>query len=242
MRSSPRYGARLLPQALLSSSPTRMDLPWAARWSPGGKSTLGMSMGSVSRTSIGRRCRRLPERSTSAISCSATTRPKSRRNRVSQSRATCSAMDATSDSAGCLKTCPGSRDTWTPTPISSPRAALTKRRANDSRPSWSGGGADGTPLALSPDRPDPTRVNQDFSFAGDTDGRRCPFSAHIRVVNPRDQPLSPRVTGGVPHLLRRGSSYGPEWVPGRNDAADRGLLGLFLCTASRGNSFRPCAG
>ncbi len=90
---------------------------------------------------------------------------------------------------------------------------------------------DGTPLVLSPDRRDPTLVDSNFSFAADTDGMRCPFSAHIRLVNPRDQPLSARVTGGVPHLLRRGSSYGPEWVPGQNDAADRGLIGLFLCAS-----------
>ena len=101
---------------------------------------------------------------------------------------------------------------------------------------------DGTPLALSPDRPDPTLTGRDFSFAADTDGTRCPFSAHIRVANPRDQPLSPLVTTGVPRLLRRGSSYGPEWVPGRNDAADRGLIGLFLCAALTGNSSRFCAG
>lgn len=38
------------------------------------------------------------------------------------------------------------------------------------------------------------------------------------------------MTNGVPPLLRRGLSYGPEWVPGTNDD-DRGLLGLFLCSS-----------
>jgi Dyp-type peroxidase family len=90
---------------------------------------------------------------------------------------------------------------------------------------------DGTPLTLSPDRADPTLVDHDFSFATDTKGMGCPFSGHIRVANPRDQALSAKVTGGVPRLLRRGSSYGPEWVPGKNDAAERGLIGLFLCAS-----------
>jgi Dyp-type peroxidase family len=90
---------------------------------------------------------------------------------------------------------------------------------------------DGTPLALSPDRSDATLAYEAFSYATDVNGIRCPFSAHIRVTNSRDQPLSPLVTGGVPRLLRRGSSYGPEWVPGQNDTADRGLIGLFLCAS-----------
>jgi Dyp-type peroxidase family len=90
---------------------------------------------------------------------------------------------------------------------------------------------DGTPLVLSPDRPDPTLVGRAFAYATDADGARCPFSAHIRASNPRDQPLNPVVQLGVPRLLRRGSSYGPEWVPGKNDKADRGLIGLFLCAS-----------
>src|SRR5262249_25413878 len=49
---------------------------------------------------------------------------------------------------------------------------------------------DGTPLALSPDGPDPALVpRNDFGYADDRGGQKCPFSAHIRVVNPRDQPL-----------------------------------------------------
>lgn len=90
---------------------------------------------------------------------------------------------------------------------------------------------DGTPLALSPDRPDPTLIDRPFSFAADPDGTACPFSSHVRVANARDQALSPFVTDGVPRLLRRGSSYGPEWEAGRNDAAERGLIGLFLCAS-----------
>ena len=72
----------------------------------------------------------------------------------------------------------------------------------------------------------------EFSYQPhDAKGLRCPFSAHIRVTNPRDQPLNPIVDPDVPPLLRRSLSYGPEWVPGTNDDADRGLLGLFLCSS-----------
>ena len=94
---------------------------------------------------------------------------------------------------------------------------------------------DGTPLVLSPDKPDPALAGRnDFRYMkDDPDGLRCPFSAHVRVTNPRDQPLAPEVkdSGGVPPLIRRGASYGPEWVKGVNDDEERGLLGLFLCAS-----------
>src|SRR5437588_50154 len=50
---------------------------------------------------------------------------------------------------------------------------------------------DGTPLSVSPDRPDaaiasdPARVN-DFRYEDDPDGLACPLGAHIRRANPRD--------------------------------------------------------
>jgi len=70
---------------------------------------------------------------------------------------------------------------------------------------------DGTPLVLSPDRPDPRLASSnDFGYATqDPDGHRCPFSAHIRIVNPRDTPLDPAAVEGVPRVLRRGMAYGP---------------------------------
>ena len=68
----------------------------------------------------------------------------------------------------------------------------------------------GAPLVLTPDRPDPTMAaGNDFGYRNhDPDGLRCPFSAHIRVVNPRDQELDP-VVDGVPTVIRRGMPYGP---------------------------------
>lgn len=94
---------------------------------------------------------------------------------------------------------------------------------------------DGTPLVLSPDRPDPVLATRnDFGYATeDPDGRRCPFSAHIRVVNPRDTPLDPIVVEGVPSVLRRGMPYGPPLQGTTDDGADRGLMGVFLCADLR---------
>jgi deferrochelatase/peroxidase EfeB len=94
---------------------------------------------------------------------------------------------------------------------------------------------DGTPLVLSPDRPDPRLASSnDFGYATqDPDGHRCPFSAHIRIVNPRDTPLDPVVVEGVPHILRRGMAYGPPLQGITDDGVDRGLVGVFLCADMR---------
>src|SRR5262245_38218649 len=49
----------------------------------------------------------------------------------------------------------------------------------------------GAPLVLAPDHDDPAlgtdpNRNNDFTYADDMTGLKCPFSAHIRRVNPRD--------------------------------------------------------
>ena len=95
---------------------------------------------------------------------------------------------------------------------------------------------DGTPLALSPDAPDPTiagdptRIN-DFRFSDDPDGLRCPVGAHIRRANPRD---GAGVGGAMTtrhRLMRRGVPYGPRLGPGAvDDGEDRGLV--FVCFAA----------
>lgn len=88
----------------------------------------------------------------------------------------------------------------------------------------------GSPLELSPDGPErSTSRSSDFGYAADTTGVRCPFSAHVRVSNPRDQVLKPVAAHPFPRLLRRGVPYGPAPVPGVPDNEDRGLVGLFLC-------------
>ncbi len=92
---------------------------------------------------------------------------------------------------------------------------------------------DGTPLALSPDGPNPAASQTAFGYVGDPAGLRCPLHAHIRLANRRDQPLNAVVAAGLPeggpHLLRRGLPYGPRFTGGDDDHVDRGLVGFFLC-------------
>ena len=92
---------------------------------------------------------------------------------------------------------------------------------------------DGTPMALSPEKEAPERADEDFDFATDTAGLRCPISSHIRIVNGRDQPLDAghamMFPSGFPRVLRRGSTYGP-WLDGtEDDGVDRGIIGMFVC-------------
>jgi deferrochelatase/peroxidase EfeB len=94
---------------------------------------------------------------------------------------------------------------------------------------------DGTPLETSPDRPDPSiaadprRIN-DFSYASDPDGLRCPAGAHIRRANPRDAMgfFDGRLTNRH-RIIRRGRPYGPRLPLDtlEDDGQDRGLI--FVC-------------
>jgi Dyp-type peroxidase family len=91
----------------------------------------------------------------------------------------------------------------------------------------------GAPLVLAPDRDDPAlgadaNRNNDFSYADDMKGLKCPFSAHIRRVNPRDALKNDIVAVNLHHFLRRGTNFGsplPEGVL-EDDGAERG--GVFL--------------
>src|SRR5271156_3034129 len=101
----------------------------------------------------------------------------------------------------------------------------------------------GVPLALSPDTDSPPGgltpeqlnnygyVNADGS--GDPRGIRCPVGAHMRRVNPRDQPVTgqgkPGGSNNTHRLIRRGLPYGPTYDPAQPyDGVERGLLGYFI--------------
>jgi Dyp-type peroxidase family len=92
---------------------------------------------------------------------------------------------------------------------------------------------DGTPLAVSPERPDtavvadPARAN-DFDYAQDGDGYACPMGAHIRRANPRlSMPFDGKLVARH-RLVRRGLPYGPPLGPGlADDGVDRGIV--FAC-------------
>jgi deferrochelatase/peroxidase EfeB len=94
---------------------------------------------------------------------------------------------------------------------------------------------DGTPLVLSPDRPNAQLAGHDFDYSDDAKGLPCPVAAHVRIVNGRDRPLNFANStmfpepDGFPRVLRRGSTYGP-WLDGVvDDQNDRGIIGMFLC-------------
>jgi Dyp-type peroxidase family len=99
---------------------------------------------------------------------------------------------------------------------------------------------DGTPIELSPDRPDSAIVNDpnrnvDFMFGNDLAGTRCPVGAHVRRANPRD---AFGFEGRLVHrrrISRRGLPYGPlappedqPANPAELDAADRGIVFMAL--------------
>ena len=93
---------------------------------------------------------------------------------------------------------------------------------------------DGSPLAKHPTtRPSAPDFDDHFGYADDPNGEKCPLTAHIRIVNLRDQPMSfpnqSRFPGGPPRLLRRGFAYGPKLEGTVDDGRARGLVGLFLC-------------
>jgi deferrochelatase/peroxidase EfeB len=84
---------------------------------------------------------------------------------------------------------------------------------------------DGTPLALSPDGPNPNVSQTYFDYVGDS---RCPYGSHIRRCNPRGGQIVQRVANNSRRLVRRGMPYGPVYDPAKPDTEERGLLGSFL--------------
>jgi deferrochelatase/peroxidase EfeB len=95
----------------------------------------------------------------------------------------------------------------------------------------------GAPLALYPDdQPADPELHKEFGYFDDPRGLKCPLSAHIRVVNSRDQGLDFRNSvmfpKGPPRLMRRGFSYGEPLEPLQSvedDHQDRGVVGMFFC-------------
>lgn len=71
---------------------------------------------------------------------------------------------------------------------------------------------------------DPSR-NNDFHYTSDAKGHACPFGAHIRRANPRDDPTGPTELQVRSHrIIRRALPYGP-WLPeGTKDDLDRGVM------------------
>ncbi len=93
---------------------------------------------------------------------------------------------------------------------------------------------DGTPLMLSPDKPDPRIVADDnrvvdFKYADDPQGLRCPLGAHIRRANPRDGLGFGTLLTASRRIMRRGLPYGP-WTPADQPGDDTGEHGIIFMT------------
>lgn len=75
-----------------------------------------------------------------------------------------------------------------------------------------------------PDKPEDTQLD----FKRDPHGTGCPWSAHVRRMNPQGQ--------GDAHqrdrpLVRRGTPFGPANWNAVNDGDERGLYGFFFCSS-----------
>ncbi len=91
---------------------------------------------------------------------------------------------------------------------------------------------DGTPVELSPEKPDPSLVNDpaqstNFTFASDADGARCPLGAHIRRTNPRDAFGFNGKLINRRRISRRGMPYG-AWTPEDQPADDNAEHGVIF--------------
>lgn len=93
----------------------------------------------------------------------------------------------------------------------------------------------GAPLAVTPDGDDPELGadplrNNDFGFADDPRGFKCPVGAHARRANPRDAlDHEGSVDVRLHRMLRRSTSYGPMLPEGviEDDGVDRGIVFVF---------------
>jgi len=100
----------------------------------------------------------------------------------------------------------------------------------------------GAPIDVTPFKDDPVLANDptrnnNFAFAGEiTSSLRCPFAAHVRKTNPRNDlevppsPIKP-ISVEPRRIARRGIQFGPELTPAENQSGKtihgRGLI--FIC-------------
>ena len=178
--------------------------------------------GSGSPASNPKESRSRPVRSSSATR---TRRASCRRCRLRR----CSVATApTSSSESCTRG-------WRPTGSTSARRPRAARRRRCSARRWSGAGRAAlrsrSPRSATTPSSAPTRSrNNDFLYADDPRGFKCPAGAHARRANPRDAlDHEGSVDVRLHRMIRRGTSYGPMLPEGvlEDDGADRGIVFVF---------------
>ena len=93
----------------------------------------------------------------------------------------------------------------------------------------------GAPLMLAPEQDAPElgsdlQQMNNFTYAQDPKGLRCPIGAHIRRMNPRDTALEVMTNVKIHRIIRHGTSYGPP-LPENvldDDGKERGIFFIFL--------------
>src|SRR6266850_2227969 len=95
----------------------------------------------------------------------------------------------------------------------------------------------GAPLTLAPAEDDvalgedPQR-NNDFTYAGDPQGKRVPLGCHMRRMNPRDTKMPVLTDVNIHRIIRRSTTYGAPYdrnaISERDDEEARGIYFLFI--------------
>ena len=99
----------------------------------------------------------------------------------------------------------------------------------------------GAPLILAPDEDnqkigDDAEKNNDFSFKGDEYGKKCPFSSHIRRMNPRDSKTFVLEDERLHRIIRRSVTFG-DIVPlevTKDDGKERGQYFMGISANAMG--------
>jgi Dyp-type peroxidase family len=92
----------------------------------------------------------------------------------------------------------------------------------------SGAPLERAPLADNPRLAADEKRNNDFDYAADPFQRACPYAAHIRKANPRNDVPSERAEMLRHRIIRRAIPFGPEASRGETQTAhSRGLF--FVC-------------
>ncbi len=93
----------------------------------------------------------------------------------------------------------------------------------------------GAPLSLAPTADDLSLMTDfdqlnNFTYADDPQGLKCPHGAHIRRMNPRDTSLATLSDPRIHRIIRQGAVYGPALPDGvlDDDGAERGLFFTFM--------------